>query len=34
MTDPPIDAYLARLHQDWLPDSSGALLEGETVAGR
>ena len=27
MTDSPIDAYLARLHQDWLPDSSGAVAD-------
>jgi glutaminase len=27
MTASPIDAYLARLHQDWLPDSSGAVAD-------
>jgi glutaminase len=27
MTTSPIDAYLARLHQDWLPDNSGAVAD-------
>jgi glutaminase len=27
MTASPIDAYLARLHQDWLPDRSGAVAD-------
>jgi glutaminase len=27
MTASPIDAYLARLHQDWLPDNSGAVAD-------
>jgi glutaminase len=27
MTDSPIDAYLARLHETWLPDSSGAVAD-------
>jgi glutaminase len=27
MTTSPIDAYLARLHQDWLPDPSGAVAD-------
>jgi glutaminase len=27
MTASPIDAYLARLYQDWLPDSSGAVAD-------
>jgi glutaminase len=27
MTASPIDAYLARLHQEWLPDRSGAVAD-------
>jgi glutaminase len=27
MTDSPIDTYLARLHQDWLGDGSGAVAD-------
>jgi glutaminase len=27
MTDSPIDAYLARLHETWLPDRSGAVAD-------
>src|ERR1700761_3951630 len=27
MTTSPIDSYLARLHQDWLPDRSGAVAD-------
>ncbi|MBS1894630.1 MAG: glutaminase A, partial [Actinobacteria bacterium] len=27
MTASPIDAYLARLHEDWLPDGSGAVAD-------
>jgi glutaminase len=27
VTASPIDAYLARLHQDWLPDNSGAVAD-------
>jgi glutaminase len=27
MTGSPIDAYLMRLHQDWLPDRSGAVAD-------
>ena len=27
VTASPIDAYLARLHQDWLPDRSGAVAD-------
>ncbi|OJU85278.1 MAG: glutaminase A [Solirubrobacterales bacterium 70-9] len=27
MTTSPIDAYLARLHQEWLPESSGAVAD-------
>jgi glutaminase len=27
MTASPIDAYLTRLHQDWLPDRSGAVAD-------
>src|ERR1700745_3588350 len=27
MNASPIDAYLTRLHEDWLPDGSGALAD-------
>jgi glutaminase len=27
MTSSPVDAYLARLHRDWLPDRSGAVAD-------